>query len=227
MNIGTSIGIGAVLALIAAIVVMVLITPNSKEGQLHGFAKFLRDYFLMRYLVIESILRFIFILSTCACIFCGFFLLFGKTPSFYGYGGSSTAGAGLLIMVLGPIFTRISYEFMMITIMLLKNTMEINAKMKGDVDSNTFNAFKAPDTGKIVSSIANAAQQATAKAAQETPVNNAANSAPVAPVNNMTSPAPAAPAGNAAQENVKICPKCGANVVEGSLFCVNCGTKID
>ena len=41
-------------------------------------------------------------------------------------------GTGLLIMVLGPIIVRIVYELIMLTIVAVRNIMEINKKMPGN-----------------------------------------------------------------------------------------------
>ena len=45
-------------------------------------------------------------------------------------GGQSYFLPGLLLMVLGPIVLRITYEFMMLTILLVKNVIDINKKLK-------------------------------------------------------------------------------------------------
>ena len=92
MNIGVAIVMGAVLALIAAIVICAVLLPRNKEGQFTGFAKFLRDYFLLRYLMVEAILRFFFVVNTCACIFIGFLMLFSKIE--IGWNSSSAAPFG-------------------------------------------------------------------------------------------------------------------------------------
>lgn len=113
--------VGGILALAATILLYVLVFPKRKEGRLPGFFAFLRNFFDVRYLIIEKIAKFIYVLNTMSFIFVGFFLLFGRTFLI-----------GLLCLVLGPIVCRITYELFMLTILLVKNVMEINGKIKGD-----------------------------------------------------------------------------------------------
>ena len=47
---------------------------------------------------------------------------------------------GLLMMILGPIIIRLAYEFIMMFILLVKNVIQINNKLKGDEGT----AAKAP-----------------------------------------------------------------------------------
>ncbi len=219
MDFGVAIGLGCFLALVAAIVICAILLPKNKEGQFGGFAKFLRDYFLLRYLMVEAILRFFFVVNTCACFFVGFFLLFSKIDT--GWNSTSLAPAGIAIIILGPFVTRISYELTMIAIMQLKNTMEINAKIKGDAGSAT-NLFNVPTNG-FVSNIANSVAQAAQAQPQQpqqmynSPVQQPQQQAPVAPV---APEAPAAPA-------EVVCPNCGASVVADATFCDKCGTKLN
>ena len=74
-----------------------------------------------------------FVLLTCACIFVGFLLLFGKIE-YYGYFGAtfeqSTFLYGLGLMILGPLVLRVTYEFVMMAILLVQNVIAINRKLK-------------------------------------------------------------------------------------------------
>lgn len=223
MNIGVAIGMGCLLALIAAIVICAVLLPKNKEGQFGGFAKFLRDYFLLKYLMVEAILRFFFVVNTCACFFVGFFMLFSKIDA--GWNSVSMAPAGLAIIILGPFVTRIGYELTMIAIMQLKNTMEINAKIKGDAGTAT-NMFDMPKSS-LVSNFANSVHQAAQPQQQmyNGPVQQPQQmyNAPVQQPQQPQQPqqqAPAAPA-------EVICPNCGASVVADATFCDKCGTKLN
>ncbi len=61
------------------------------------------------------------------------------------YGSRSFAGQGLLTMLLGPIIIRIFFEFMMLTILLVKNVIEINNKLKNqNGDKKDADAFSQP-----------------------------------------------------------------------------------
>lgn len=59
--------------------------------------------------------------------------MFGKFE-YYGYFGmtftQSTFLYGLGIMLLGPLVLRVTYEFVMMAILLVQNVIDINRKMK-------------------------------------------------------------------------------------------------
>ena len=231
MELTTAVGMGVVIALILAIVICAVLLPKAKEGQFVGFAKFIRDYFLLRYLMVEAILRFFFVVNTCASITVGFFLLFSKVE--IGWGESqSLAPVGLLVMILGPITFRITYELTMIAIMQLKNTMEINAKIKGD-PSGVNNLFNIPNSGKFMSNVANAVHNATQpqqmynapQQMQNGPAPSPMNNAPQQQMQNAPTQMQNAPQQPEAPAEVT-CPNCGAKVVADATFCDKCGTKL-
>ena len=119
--------IGSALAFLVTIFICAYILPAGKEGKFTGFFKVVRDYFLMRYLIVEAIVRFFFVFATTTCICSGFFLMFSRTGR---YSSSSN--------FLGPIICRIVYELLMIAILQLRNIIEINAKMPGEVKGDIY-----------------------------------------------------------------------------------------
>ena len=123
--------VGIIAAIVCTILLYVMVFPKSKEGKLPPFFAFVRNFFGLKYLVIEKIAKFFYVLFTMLCICVGFFLLFGRTFL-----------VGLLLIILGTIVQRLFYELFMLTILLVKNVMEINAKLKGDSGSAT-NQFDA------------------------------------------------------------------------------------
>ena len=134
-----SIIIGAILAVILTIVLFVLFLVKKNDPAMQkGFGKLIFDFFNFKKLLIESVLRFAYVLSTIASITVGFFLLFGYDYSYYysyyDYGShsykESTALIGLILMVAGPIAIRLVFEIFMMFILLVKNTIEINNKLK-------------------------------------------------------------------------------------------------
>ncbi len=127
--------IGSALALLVTIFICAYILPAGKEGKFTGFFKVVRDYFLMRYLIVEAIVRFFFVFATTSCICSGFFLMFSRTGR---YSSSSNFLTGLLTMIIGPIICRIVYELLMIAILQLRNIIEINAKMPGEVKGDIY-----------------------------------------------------------------------------------------
>ena len=58
---------------------------------------------------------------------------------FYGY-GRSLALEGLGVMILGPIVIRIIYESIILIILLVKNVIQINNKLKNQNDSDDSNS---------------------------------------------------------------------------------------
>lgn len=183
MKVETATGIGMVIALLVTIFITAYVLPAGKEGQFTGFLKTIRDYFLMRYLIVEAIVRFFFVLATTSCIFSGFFLIFAKQR----YGGGFVSG--LLTMIVGPIICRIVYELLMIAILQLRNIIEINNKL--------------PGTGAPVAPV-QPVQQAAA------PVQPIAPAAPVQPVQQPVTPvAPVQPAQPEVRPGAKFDPVTG------------------
>ncbi len=130
----TLIIIGIVLAVAATIFICVRVLPKKYDGRLNSkFLQFLHDFFNFKTFYIEALTKFIFVLLTCLCIFVGFLLMFGKFE-YYGYFGmtftQSTFLYGLGIMLLGPLVLRVTYEFVMMAILLVQNVIDINRKMK-------------------------------------------------------------------------------------------------
>lgn len=217
--------IGGLAALVITILICALILPKSKEGQFTGFMKFIRDYFLMKYLVLEAVLRFFFILNTVGCITIGFFLLFSRLPGYNymsGYtstGGGSAALIGLAYIVFGPFVVRITYEVFMLAIMTLKNIMEINAKMDGDTKGVT-SAFDIPmpqsnpapvPVVPVVPDMTNYnanVSDANIEVGNDVNTFGEGEGTPIVPPDN------------------KICPSCGKLIHVDSKFCTGCGYKL-
>ncbi len=121
--------IGAIAAIACTVLVLVLVTPESKRNSLPKFFVFLHDLCNFKYLVIEKILKALYIAVSIFCIVTGFFLLF----SGYSVLGTfrSLALNGLLLLILGPILTRVTFELSMMFVLLVKNTIQINRKLNG------------------------------------------------------------------------------------------------
>jgi len=130
MPLNTAFIIGGVFALIATIVLYVMVMGKKKDGKLSPFLQFLHDLFNFKYLVIEHVLKFFYVLSTCACILIGFFMLFSVQDGYFAK--ISYAVPGLIIMIAGPVLIRIMYELTMLAVLLVKNVIELNNKIKGD-----------------------------------------------------------------------------------------------
>lgn len=97
-------------------------------------------------------------------------------------------------MILGPIMIRLVYELLMMAVLLLKNVISINNKLRSQNGNEEKNGiFMAPDMGDL-------RQQLRSKAAQpQNPQPQVSQSAPVA----------------------KFCGKCGSPLNEAGK-CPNC-----
>ena len=215
--------VGIIVGLVLTILLYVLVFPESRKASLNGFFQFIKDFFDMKYLLIEKILKFIYVLNTMTVISVGFFLLFGRTFV-----------SGLLMIIFGPIVQRILYEAVMLGILLVKNTIEINNKLGGSKEGSAFGgSFSMPKKPAPVAPSATPVQPApqaapTAPAQPATPVQPAA---PAQPVSQPVAPAPQAPTAPAqptapAANAPKVCPTCGTPLEAGAIFCAACGTKV-
>ena len=143
----TSIIVCGLLAITATVLAFIFIVPEKKRASLNKFGKFLHDALNFKFLIVEKILQALYILATSYAIIQGFFLLF--TVQSYGgyyYSYSRWYGLeGLALMILGPIVIRLAYEGIMMFILLIKNVIQINNKIKGDADSDKKDVFAAPN----------------------------------------------------------------------------------
>lgn len=186
------------LALTATVLAFIFITPEKKRASLPKFLKILHDIANFKGLFIELIVKALYIFVTVFVILFGFFMIFV---------GGDFLGC-LLTMVLGPIAIRLGFEASMMLILLVKNVISINNKLRSQTDEADadmgfdFSEFKAAPQQPVYQ------QPVYQQPVYEQPV---APQAPVAPV------APAAPAAPVAA----FCPNCGTKV--DGAFCPNCG----
>ena len=96
----------------------------------------------------EKILQALYIFSTAFIVLYGVFLLFNVEYSYWG-GTHWTGGVGLLCILLGPILIRLSYELMMMAILLLKNVISINRKLADQTGAGGADVLLAPDMAKL------------------------------------------------------------------------------
>ena len=170
--------IAIILAIAATVLAFIFIVPDKKREKLNKFGKFLHDTVNFKYLIVEKILQALYIFATAFVILLGFFMLFMVVDT--GWSTTWMGGYGILTMLFGPIIIRLLYEFLMMAILLVKNVIKINNKLKNQNESSSDeDIFAAPSF----------------------PVPEKAPAAPVTPV------APAAPVAPPAP---KFCVKCGA-----------------
>ncbi len=142
---GTGINIigilAAVFALAATVLAFIFIVPAKKRKSLNKLGKLIHDIVNFRFLIIEKILQALYIFATAYVIGTGFFMLF-YVQNYWGY-TKWYGGYGLLVMILGPIVIRLAYELLIMMVLLVKNVIQINNKIKSD-GSNEVDAFAVP-----------------------------------------------------------------------------------
>ena len=128
-----------VLAIAATVLVLIFITPEKNREKLPKFFVIVADIFNFKHLLIENILKVLYIFSTLFSILYGFFNIFSFVPGGFTvnpYTGAVsetlvwTGWKGFLILIFAPIAIRLAYEGIMMFILLVKNTIDINKKLK-------------------------------------------------------------------------------------------------
>ncbi len=143
--------LAVVLSIIGTILCIVFFLPRKNREKFGKFGAVINDFVNFKKLILEYVLKGLYILSTLFCFFSGFFTIFmvdTTTRSVYNSSTYSTqlqtessmSGnnvlTGILIMILGPIVIRIVYELFMLMVVAVTNIVEINRKIKGcDKDS--------------------------------------------------------------------------------------------
>lgn len=117
-GIGTWPVIALILSIVGGILVYIFFLTPKKEPKLTPFLKWLKDFLNFDKMMIEVILKVVYLICTIYVILSSF--------SFIAY----DFGMFFLYLVLGPIIVRLFYELILITVCIWKNTTAINKKMK-------------------------------------------------------------------------------------------------
>ena len=124
--------LGILCAIAATVLVFIFILPENKKDALPKFFKIVRRILNMDDLLIEKILKALYIFSTMFCVFGGFFELFNfQTYSAFGYstGVIWNGWQGLLLMIFGPVVVRLVYEALMLFVTLVQRVLSIDRKI--------------------------------------------------------------------------------------------------
>ena len=145
-----------VLALLAAVAAVVLafifILPEKKRESLGKFGKLLHDTLNFKFLVIEKVLQALYIFATAFVIVYGFLMLFYVQSNPFASINRWYGGYGIMLMLLGPIVIRVIYELMMLAVLLVKNVISINNKLKSQNDEEQKeDVFAIPDLNQYKS----------------------------------------------------------------------------
>ncbi len=150
MGFATVIGILSTIA--ATVLTYIFIMPKKREAKLSNLFKFIKDIFDFKFLIIEKILQFLYILSTLACVCVGLCMTMGiyvYTSSYYGTHTEWYGFYGILLALIGPIAVRLVFEGMMLFLLLVKNVIQINKKLKSQTEDD--NEYKMPKFKDLVS----------------------------------------------------------------------------
>ena len=142
MDYDIALKLGPIAALVLVILLYVKVMPRKLNGTFNKpFLQFLHDFFHFKKLYLEEVLKFIFTLATLYCVVTGALLMISEREVYsyysYYYGNGSTRSEstfveGVHMLVLGPVILRLAYELVMMLILLVKNVMEINNKLKAN-----------------------------------------------------------------------------------------------
>ncbi len=197
--------IAVILGIAATVLAFILIVPEKRRENQGAFCKFLHDLCNFKFLVVEKVLQALYIFSTAFVILYGVLQLFNVQPNYWTGGNTWMGGVGLLYIILGPIVVRLSFEMMMMVILLVKNVISINHKLASQSGSADGDVFGVPDMQELK----DAARQRKAAAQAAAQAKAAAQAA----------------AQEAREENVRpaqFCSDCGTKLENG--VCPHCST---
>lgn len=207
---GTSFGLGlaaVIISIILTILLAILVVPEKRRNGLPKFFQVVHDICNFKGLLLEKVLKVLYIFSTINVMLTGIFTWFSG-----GYNFGMTFLTGLLILVLGPILVRLAYEFLMLFVLLVKNVIQINNKLNGrsdnpfanNIDLYQFKNSNAPE------------QNYTSPYAQ--PVQPIQPEQPV--VQNNYQP-------QQNNDSVRFCTTCGTKITGNTDVCPNCGKHLN
>ena len=109
--------IAAVLAIVGGIVLYFTFLSKKNEGKYTGFLGWLYDFLTFKKMVIENILKILYLIVAAFITLSSFALI------------SSSFLAFLAYLLLGNLLVRIIYELFLVVLIICRNTTEINKKM--------------------------------------------------------------------------------------------------
>lgn len=116
--------VSLILAFVGSLLIYFIFLSRKNDGRFRGFVGWLYDFFSFKKLMLESLLKIIYLFFTLLITIESIILLF---TSFF---------AGLLTLIIGNVLIRIFYEFSIIKILTCKNTSEINSKLSRIMGQN-------------------------------------------------------------------------------------------
>lgn len=106
-----------VLSVIAAIVIYFTFLSPKNEGKFTGFKGFIYDFLSFKKFLLEAVIKIIYLILACMCTLSSIAMMFND---FIG---------AIIMCIVSNIIIRIIYEFILLLVMICKNTTEINRKL--------------------------------------------------------------------------------------------------
>ena len=146
--------VALVLAIVATVLAFIFIVPEKRRQKMNAFGKFLHDTCNFKYLIVEKILQALYIFLTVYVILCGFFMLVMAPQEYWTGRAHWLGGYGILVMIVGPILVRLVYELLMMSVLLVKNVIGINNKLRSQNDGAAqADVFAGPDMSEVKAAI--------------------------------------------------------------------------
>lgn len=118
-----------IIAIVGGIVLHFTFLSDKNEGRYTGFLGKLYDFLSFRVLCIEGILRLFYVISVCVLCMTAIVVLFSGFVADGGFGRALISF--ILMVVLGNLLLRIAYELSLLSVLLVKNVIDINRKLGG------------------------------------------------------------------------------------------------
>lgn len=126
----------AIIAVVGGIVIMATFMAKKNENRYSGFLERLYDFLHFKSLLSETLIKAIYLISAIfLTLYCFGYLFFVDIQN-VAFGWKFLAF--LISLVLGNVVLRVVYEFLIIRLVVCKNTSEINKKLS-KMNSNSFN----------------------------------------------------------------------------------------
>ena len=141
--------IAVILAIAATVLAFIFFVPEKRREKMNAFGKFLHDLCNFKFLVVEKVLQTLYIFATAYIIIYGVLQLFNVQENFWTGKSTWMGGVGLLYIILGPIAVRLSFELLMMAVLLVKNVITINNKLASQTGVSGGDAFAVPDVQEL------------------------------------------------------------------------------
>lgn len=215
--------IAVVLAIAATVLAFIFIVPEKRREKLNAFGKFLHDLCSFKFLVVEKILQALYIFTTAFVVLYGVLQLFNVQKDYWTGASRWMGGTGLLCIIVGPIAVRLSYELMMMAVLLVKNVISINRKLADETGSAGGDVFAAPDVEELKKAIQRKEPQPQPPYQQPQPPYQPQ---PQPPVQSQPEPQPQPPVQpqpvwEEPARPAQFCRECGSRLENG--VCPRCG----